>query len=146
MPKLGAIRFGCQLFGEVARQDRFSVPTRSLLQQPATAPLMADVTEKSSTSSRLLGLLWFVAFEIVAFFALQFLASGLGERSQNQEGNTIVSNWVKTMAFIVAHLLLVLAAMLVLSNRLPRRYRRQLMGWFYLALGMTFVLLIPLFA
>lgn len=107
---------------------------------------MADVTEKSSTSSRLLGLLWFVAFEIVAFFALQYLTSGLGERSQNQEGNTIVSNWVKTMAFIVAHLLLVLAAMLVLSNRLPRRYRRQLMGWFYLALGMTFVLLIPLFA
>ena len=107
---------------------------------------MADVTEKSSASSRLLGLLWFVAFEIVAFFALQFLTSGLGERSQNQEGNTIVSNWVKTMVFIVSHLLLVLAAMLVLSNRLPRRYRRQLMGWFYLALGMTFVLLIPLFA
>ena len=106
---------------------------------------MADVTEKSSASSRLLGLLWFGAFEIAAFFVLQFLTSGLGERSQDQAENTIVSNWVKTLVFVVAHLLLVLGAMLVLSNQLPRRYRGQLMGWFYVALVMTFVLLIPLF-
>ncbi len=107
---------------------------------------MADVSEKSSGSSRLLGLLWFVAFEIAAFFVLQFLTSGLGEHSQDQAENTIVSNWVKTMVFVVVHLLLVLGAMLVLSNRLPRRYRGQLMGWFYLALVMTFVLLVPLFS
>ena len=107
---------------------------------------MADVSEKPSSSSRLLGLLWFVAFEIAAFFVLQFLTSGLGEQSQDQAENTIVSNWVKTMVFVVAHLLLVLGAMLVLSNRLPRRYRGQLMGWFYLALVMTFVLLVPLFS
>ena len=49
------------------------------------------------------------------------------------------------MVFFVAHLVLVIAAMLVLSNRLPRRYRGQVMGWFYLALVMSFVLIIPLF-
>ena len=32
-----------------------------------------------------------------------------------------------------------------LTNRLPRRYRGQVMGWFYLAMLMSFVLLIPLF-
>jgi hypothetical protein len=52
---------------------------------------------------------------------------------------------VKTSAFLVLHLTLVIVAMLVLSNRLPRRYRGQIMGWFYLALLMSFVLLIPLF-
>ncbi|OGX87327.1 hypothetical protein BEN47_10970 [Hymenobacter lapidarius] len=106
---------------------------------------MADISEKSSKSALVAGLLFFVAFETVAFFSLQFLTSGLGEANQYQEENTIVSNWVKTMVFVVAHLLLVIAAMLVLSNRMPRRYRGQLMGWFYLSLVMTFVLIIPLF-
>jgi len=106
---------------------------------------MADVSEKSSASALLAGLGFFVAFEVVAFYSLRYLTSGLGEANQYQPENTIVSNWVKTMVFFVAHLGLVIAAMLVLSNRLPRRYRGQVMGWFYLALLMTFVLIIPLF-
>ncbi len=106
---------------------------------------MADISQKSSGPALLAGFCWFAAFELVAFFGLQYLTSGLGESNQSQPENTIVSNWVKTMVFFVAHLLLVIAAMLVLSNRLPRRYRGQVMGWFYLALAMSFVLIIPLF-
>ncbi|HEX8326256.1 MAG TPA: hypothetical protein VF629_01860 [Hymenobacter sp.] len=106
---------------------------------------MAELSEKSSKSSLLVGFLLFVAFETVAFYSLQYLTSGLGESNQYQPENTIVSNWVKTMVFFVAHLGLIIAAVLVLSNRLPRRYRSQLMGWFYLALVMSFVLIIPLF-
>ena len=106
---------------------------------------MADVSPKSSKSALLAGLGLFVAFEIVAFYGLRYLTSGLGESNQYQAENTIVSNWLKTMVFFVAHLGLVIAAMLVLSNRLPRRYRGQVMGWFYLAVMMSFVLIIPLF-
>ena len=106
---------------------------------------MADVSEKSSKGALLVGLVWFIAFEVVAFYGLRYLTSGLGEANQNQPENTIVSNWLKTMVFFVAHLVLVIAAMLVLSNRMPRRYRGQVMGWFYLSLLMTFVLIIPLF-
>ena len=106
---------------------------------------MADISEKSSKPALLAGLLLFVAFETVAFYGLRYLTSGLGEANQYQTENTIVSNWLKTMVFFVGHLALVIAAMLVLSNRLPRRYRGQVMGWFYLALLMSFVLIIPLF-
>ena len=106
---------------------------------------MADVSEKSSKTALLAGLLLFIAFETVAFYGLRYLTSGLGESNQYQAENTIVSNWVKTMVFFVAHLGLVIAAMLVLSNRMPRRYRGQVMGWFYLSLLMSFVLLVPLF-
>ena len=106
---------------------------------------MADVSEKSSGPALLAGLGLFIAFEIVAFYGLQYLTSGLGEANQYQAENTIVSNWLKTMVFFVGHLALVIAAMLVLSNRLPRRYRGQMMGWFYLAVVMSFVLIIPLF-
>ena len=106
---------------------------------------MADISEKSSKPALLAGLLLFVAFETVAFYGLRYLTSGLGEANQYQTENTIVSNWLKTMVFFVGHLALVIAAMLGLSNRLPRRYRGQVMGWFYLALLMSFVLIIPLF-
>ena len=106
---------------------------------------MADVSQKSSKVALLAGLGLFVAFEAGAFYGLRYLTSGLGEANQYQAENTIVSNWLKTMVFFVAHLGLVIAAMLVLSNRLPRRYRGQVMGWFYLAILMSFVLIIPLF-
>ena len=106
---------------------------------------MADVSQKSSKAALLAGLVLFVVFETVAFYGLRYLTSGLGEANQYQPENTIVSNWLKTMVFFVAHLGLVIAAVLVLSNRLPRRYRGQVMGWFYLAVLMSFVLIIPLF-
>ena len=106
---------------------------------------MADVFEKSTAGALLVGLGLFIAFETGAFYGLQYLTSGLGEANQYQAENTIVRNWVKTMVFFVAHLMLVIAAMLLLSNRLPRRYRGQVMGWVYLGLVMSFVLLIPLF-
>ena len=107
---------------------------------------MAEIREKSGPGALLLGFLGFVTFELAAYYLLRYLTSGLGESDQAQtKRTTIVSNWVKTMAFLVLHLALLIAAVLGLSNRLPRRYRGQVMGWFYLGLLMSFVLLIPLF-
>lgn len=106
---------------------------------------MADVTEKNGFLTWLAGLGLFVLFETAAYYLLRFVTAGLGESNQFQPENTIVSNWVKTVVFLLLHLLLVVVAVLVLSNQLPRRYRGQLMGWFYLSLLMGFVLLIPLF-
>ncbi|MVN78339.1 hypothetical protein GO988_18570 [Hymenobacter sp. HMF4947] len=106
---------------------------------------MAELREKSGPLALLVGLLAFVAFETLAFYGLSYLTSGLGEANQYQAENTIVSNWVKTTAFLVLHIALVITAVLVLSNRLPRRYRGQIMGWFYLSLLTGFFLLIPLF-
>jgi hypothetical protein len=107
---------------------------------------MAEIREKSSPAALLLGFVSFVAFEVVTYYVLSYLTSGLGESNDQTEKNTIVSNWVKTMTFLVLHLAVVIAAMLGLSNKLPRRYRGQLMGWFYLSLLMSFVLLMPLFS
>jgi hypothetical protein len=107
---------------------------------------MAEIREKSSLAALLLGFVSFVAFEVATYYVLSYLTSGLGESNDQTEKNTIVSNWVKTMTFLVLHLAVVIAAMLGLSNKLPRRYREQLMGWFYLSLLMSFVLLMPLFS
>jgi hypothetical protein len=106
---------------------------------------MANPSGKSSAGPLLAGAAYFVAFEVVAFYSLRYLTSGLGAADQYQPDNTIVSNWVKTMVFVLLHLTLVIVAVLVLSNRLPRSYRGQMMGWFYLAVAMSFLLLIPLF-
>ncbi|MFD1467843.1 hypothetical protein ACFQ48_06380 [Hymenobacter caeli] len=106
---------------------------------------MADVPKKTAPAAWLVGLLGFVAFEVVAYYGLRWLVAGLGESNQRQADNTIVRNWVKAMAFAVLHLALAIGALLGLSNRLPRRYRGQVLGWFYVALLMSFVLLVPLF-
>ena len=106
---------------------------------------MAEIREKSSPLAWLVGFACFVAFETLAFQLLRWLTSGLGEANQYQEKNTIVSNWVKTSTFFVLYLALVIAAVLVLSNRLPRRYRSQIMGWFYLSLLLSLPLVILLF-
>lgn len=106
---------------------------------------MAELREKSGPLALVVGAVSFVAFEVATFYLLQFVTAGLGEANQMQPTNTIVSNWVKTVAFLLLHLLLVLAAVLVLSNKLPRRYRGQLMGWLVLSLLVGFGLLIPLF-
>ncbi|MCB2378599.1 hypothetical protein LGH70_13445 [Hymenobacter sp. BT635] len=106
---------------------------------------MADITEKSGPLALLTGAALFVAFETGAYYLLSWVTSGMGMADQLQPENTIVSNWVKTVVFLLLHLLLVVVAVLVLSNRLPRRYRGQVMGWFYLSLLLGFVLLIPLF-
>ncbi|TGE26745.1 hypothetical protein [Hymenobacter metallicola] len=107
---------------------------------------MAEITEKSGPLARLVGFVLFVAFETAAYYLLRWLTSGLGMADQFQPENTIVSNWVKTVVFLLLHLALVVLAVLMLSNRLPRRYRGQVMGWFYLSLLLGFVLLLPLFS
>ncbi|UOQ54017.1 hypothetical protein [Hymenobacter cellulosivorans] len=106
---------------------------------------MAEIKQKSGPGALLLGAILFVVFETAAYYLLSWLTSGLGMADQFQPENTIVSNWVKTVVFLLLHLALVVVAVLVLSNRLPRRYRGQVMGWFYLSLLLGFVLLIPLF-
>lgn len=106
---------------------------------------MADVSQKSGPLAFLTGAGLFVLFEVGAYYLLRFATSGLGMSNQMQPENTIVSNWVKTVVFLLLYLALVVTAVLVLSNRLPRRYRGQLMGWFYLSLLTGFLLLWPLF-
>lgn len=106
---------------------------------------MADVSQKSGPGALLVGFVLFVAFETATYYLLRFATSGLGMTDQFQPENTIVSNWVKTVVFLLLHLALVVVAVLVLSNRMPRRYRSQLMGWFYLSLLTGFGLLWPLF-
>lgn len=106
---------------------------------------MTDVRQQSSSRALLIGAGCYLAFEVATYWLLRWLTSGLGEANQMQPENTIVRNWVKTIAFLLLHLALVLAAMLTLNNRLPRRYRGQVMGWFYLSLLVGFGLLIPLF-
>jgi hypothetical protein len=107
---------------------------------------MADVSPPSGTRAFLVGLGCFLLFEVVAYYLLKLATLGLGMPDQRQPENTIVSNWVKAVVFLLLYLGLLVVAVLVLSNRLPRQYRGQVMGWFYLALLTGFVLLFPLFA
>lgn len=98
-----------------------------------------------NTRNRLYGLLYFIIFEIVVFFGLRYLISGMGMDNQFQAENTIVPNWVKAVTFILLYILCVLIAVVLVSNLVPSKHRGQLMGWVYLALAGMLVMLALIF-
>ncbi|QCR23930.1 hypothetical protein [Pontibacter sp. SGAir0037] len=88
----------------------------------------------NSTSSRVYGLLLFLLFEVIVFFGLQYLLSDMGMSNQIQAENTIVPNWVKAVLFILLYILCILVAVMLVSNFVPGKHRKQLSRWVYLAL------------
>lgn len=96
-------------------------------------------------TSRLYGLLFFLVFEVVVFFGLSYLLSGMGMENQYQAENTIVPNWVKAVTFILLYIVCVLIAVVLVSNLVPSKHRGQLMSWVYLALAGMLVMLVLLF-
>ncbi|WP_162054434.1 hypothetical protein [Pontibacter pamirensis] len=95
--------------------------------------------------SWVLWLFYFLIFETVVFFGLQWLLSGMGLSNQYQAENTIVPNWVKAVTFILLYLLCLLFMVMLISNMVPSKHRRNLMFWVYLALLGMVVMLFVLF-
>lgn len=93
----------------------------------------------------LLGLFFFLLFELVVFFGLGYLVGGMGMDNQYQAENTIVPNWVKAVTFILLYILCVLIAVVLVSNLVPSKHRGQLMPWVYLSLAGMVVMLLLLF-
>ena len=90
-------------------------------------------------------LLYFVIFEVVVFFGLNYLLSDMGYDNQYHRENTIVPNWVKAVIFILLYILCLVTALLLVSNFVPSKHRRSLMRWLYLALIGMIVMLVILF-
>lgn len=86
-------------------------------------------------------LCYFILFELVMYFGLSYILSGMGETNQVQPENTVVPNWVKAVSFILLYILGLLIVVMLVSNMMPSRHRGQLMRWVYLALlGMVMML------
>jgi len=90
-------------------------------------------------------LLYFIIFELLVYFGLSFLLSGMGYDSQYQQENTIVPNWVKAVVFVLLYILSVMVAVLLVSNFVPAKHRGPLMRWVYLALVGMIIMLFLLF-
>jgi uncharacterized protein YacL len=96
---------------------------------------------KSENKDWLTWLVYFILFELLVFFGLQWLLSNLGYNDQLQPENTIVPNWTKAVAFIILYILCLLFAVMIISNYMPAKHRKQLMRWVYMAMiGMVAML------
>ncbi|RAU84320.1 hypothetical protein [Pontibacter arcticus] len=93
----------------------------------------------------LLGLFYFIVFEVVMYTGLSYLLQDMGISNQFQAENTIVPNWVKAIVFIILYLISLLLVVMLVSSRVPSKYRSQLMPWVYLALAGMVVMLFFLF-
>lgn len=99
-------------------------------------------------NSRFVWLVWlfyFIVFEAVMFFGLQYLLSGMGIDNQYQPENTVVPNWVKAVIFMLLYILALLFVVMMISSFVPSKHRGQLMRWVYLALAGMVVMLFLLF-
>ncbi|MCC9135744.1 hypothetical protein ACFSKU_17115 [Pontibacter silvestris] len=99
-------------------------------------------------NSKFIWLVWlfyFIVFEVVVFFGLQYLLSGMGVDYQYQPENTVVPNWVKAVTFILLYILCLLFVVMMISNFVPGKHRNHLMRWVYLALIGMVVMLFLLF-
>ena len=94
---------------------------------------------------RLYGLFYFIIFEIAVYNGLKLLLAGMGQPDQLQPENTVVPNWVKAVTFILLYILCLLVAVMVISNVVPAKYRKQQMQWVYLALAGMVIMLFLLF-
>lgn len=95
--------------------------------------------------SWLVWLVYFIAFELLVFWGLQWLLSDIGISNQYQAENTVVPNWVKAVIFILLYILCLLFVVMLVSNFVPSKHRGQLMRWVYLALFGMVVMLFLLF-
>jgi hypothetical protein len=100
---------------------------------------------RTSKSSFLIWLLYFIIFELVVYLSLSLLLSGMGYNNQYQQESTIVPNWVKAVIFVILYVLCLIIAVLLVSNMVPAKHRGHLMRWVYLALVGMIVMLFILF-
>lgn len=80
------------------------------------------------------GWLLFLTFEATCYLLLAWLTGSLGRADQWTPENTITSNWVKAVWFMLGHLLLTVVGLLLLSQRLPQKHRPQVLRWFWRSL------------
>ncbi|QMU27824.1 hypothetical protein [Adhaeribacter radiodurans] len=91
----------------------------------------------------LLQLIYFIAFESALYFGLQYLLFDQ-PFTQDTKDPTIVPRWVSVVYFILIYLAVIIGAMLVLNNLVPRKHKHQITRWFWLALALILPLLIIL--
>ncbi len=91
----------------------------------------------------LLQLIYFIAFEAALFFGLQYLLFD-APVTQDTKDPTIVPRWVTVVYFILLYFSVIIGAMLILNNLVPRKHKNQVMRWFWLALALLLPLLVLL--
>ncbi|QNF34212.1 hypothetical protein HUW51_16335 [Adhaeribacter swui] len=91
----------------------------------------------------LLQLIYFIAFEAALYFGLQYLLFNQ-PFTQDTKDPTIVPRWVNVIYFILLYLGVVIGALLVLSNLVPRKHKNQVLRWFWLSLALMLPFLILL--
>ena len=88
-------------------------------------------------------LISFVAFGVGLYLGLQYFLFGQ-PFTQDTKDPTIVPRWVSVVYFILLYLAVVIGAMLLLSNLVPRKHKNQIMRWFWLSLFLMLPLLVLL--
>jgi len=94
-------------------------------------------------ADKAMALVYFIGFEVLVYYILSYLLFDQVEKNPDEREAIIVKNWNGFTYFILLYAAIVIGLMLVLTSALPRKYKPQVMFWFWLSwLGLLIMLLV----
>ena len=90
-----------------------------------------------------LAFIYFIGFEVVVYYVLSFLLFDQVPTNPDNQENIIVKNWNSFIYFVLLYAALTISTMLFLSSAFPRKYKPQVMRYFWLSwLGLVVMLVL----
>jgi hypothetical protein len=84
-------------------------------------------------ADKLIACIYFIGFEILLYYSLSYLLFDQVEKNPDQREAIILKNWNAFTYFILLYAAVVIAVMLLLTSSLSRKYKPQVMFWFWLS-------------
>jgi len=95
----------------------------------------------NALADKLLALVYFIGFEVLVYYTLSYLLFEQIEKNPDERESVIVRNWNSFIYFVLLYAVIAISTMLVLTSSLPRKFKPQIMFWFWLSwLGLAVML------
>ena len=96
----------------------------------------------SGLGNKFIAFIYFVGFEVALYYGLSFLLFDQVEKNPDDREAVILKNWNNLTFFILLYAAVVIGLMLLLTSSLPRKYKPQVMFWFWLSWPVLFLMLL----
>jgi len=99
----------------------------------------------TGVANKVIALVYFIGFEVFLYYGLSYLLFDQVEKNPDEREAVILNNWNNLTYFILLYAAVVIMAMLLLTSSLPRKYKSQVMFWFWLSWPGLFLMLLLAF-
>lgn len=97
----------------------------------------------TGVGDKIISLIYFIGFEVFLYYGLSYLLFDQVQKNPDEHEAVILKNWNNLTYFILLYAAVIIGTMLLLTSSLSRKYKPQVMFWFWLSWpGLLLMLLI----